>query len=204
MAGGPSRLPTPAKKTNGHRREFAFRPGTTPASLDSILHQQLLPSPPTFAAKILVNGQALDQGIADDILPPPAIDAEEAVGPESDENTFKGPGLQQDERGSTRASYIVTEHMQMPEPLEQSANFFDPENRQAARIREQVAQETLDELLDYILEQGGSVGIFDATNSTLKRRKMIMKHIRERAGPELGVLFLESLCVDENVGSSCV
>ena len=83
--------------------------------------------------------------------------------------------------------------------MEQSADFFDPENAKAAQIREQVALETLDEMLDYILDQGGSVGIFDATNSTLDRRKHVMERIRERAGPELGVLFLESLCVDKNV-----
>lgn len=86
-----------------------------------------------------------------------------------------------------------------PETMDQSANFFDPSNARAAKIREEVAMATLDDLLDYILDQGGSVGIFDATNSTLERRKLIMHRVRERAGPELGVLFLESLCIDENV-----
>lgn len=83
--------------------------------------------------------------------------------------------------------------------MDQSANFFDPNNARAAQIREEVAMATLDDLLDYILDQGGSVGIFDATNSTLDRRKLIMERVRERAGPELGVLFLESLCIDEDV-----
>lgn len=84
------------------------------------------------------------------------------------------------------------------------ASFFDPNNEQAAHIRDQIALGTLDELLDYILDQGGSVGIFDATNSTLERRKLVMMKIRERAGPELGVLFLESLCVDEQLLESNV
>lgn len=84
--------------------------------------------------------------------------------------------------------------------MDQSASFFDPENAKAVHLREELALATLDELLDYILDQGGSVGIFDATNSTLERRKLIMQRVRERAGPELGVLFLESLCIDENVG----
>ncbi|EEA23151.1 6-phosphofructo-2-kinase [Talaromyces marneffei ATCC 18224] len=82
------------------------------------------------------------------------------------------------------------------ESIDQSAAFFDPRNREAVQLREQVALATLDELLDYILDQGGSIGILDATNSTLERRKTIMDHIRRRAGPELGVLFLESRCVD--------
>ncbi|KAF2660244.1 fructose-2,6-bisphosphatase-like protein [Lophiostoma macrostomum CBS 122681] len=80
--------------------------------------------------------------------------------------------------------------------MDQSASFFDPSNKKAAQLREQCAMETLDDLLDYILNGNGSVGIFDATNSTLARRKQIMERIRERAGPELNVLFVESVCKD--------
>lgn len=83
--------------------------------------------------------------------------------------------------------------------IEQNAAFFDPENQKASQIREQLARETLDELLDYILHQNGSVGILDATNSTLERRKMVIDRIRERAGPDLNVLFLESRCVDQDL-----
>ncbi|KAK2834946.1 hypothetical protein FQN49_006754 [Arthroderma sp. PD_2] len=82
------------------------------------------------------------------------------------------------------------------EGMDQSAGFFDPDNQRAVQLRDQVALATLDELLDYILEQGGSAGILDATNSTLERRKSVMARIRERAGPELNVLFLESCCYD--------
>lgn len=85
------------------------------------------------------------------------------------------------------------------EGIDQSASFFDPNNKEAALIREQAALDTLDDLLKYILEQGGSVGILDATNSTIQRRKLVMKHIRERAGPDLNVLFMESLCLDEEL-----
>ena len=83
--------------------------------------------------------------------------------------------------------------------MDQSASFFDPSNKKAALIREQCAMDTLDELLEYILEGDGSVGILDATNSTLERRRIIMKRIREKAGAELNVLFLESRCVDETL-----
>ena len=91
-----------------------------------------------------------------------------------------------------------------PGLMEQSAEFFDPDNQSASQLREQLAMETLDELLDYIMEKGGSVGIFDATNSTLARRQAIMTKVRERAGPELNVLFLESLCLDGNVCCPCL
>lgn len=85
------------------------------------------------------------------------------------------------------------------ESLDQSAGFFDPSNKKAAQIREQCAMETLDDLLDWVVDGNGSVGIFDATNSTLPRRKQIMEKIRRRAGPELNVLFVESICQDKSL-----
>lgn len=81
---------------------------------------------------------------------------------------------------------------------DQTAKFFDPNNEKASAIRNQVAMETLDELLDYLLNRGGAVGILDATNSTLKRRKDIVQRIRERE-PKLGILFIESICRDPHL-----
>jgi len=83
--------------------------------------------------------------------------------------------------------------------IDQSSDFFDPNNLPAKQLREKVAMETLDELLHYILYEGGSVGILDATNSTHERRRAIVNRIRERAGPELGIVFLESECKDEKL-----
>ncbi|KAL2825461.1 6-phosphofructo-2-kinase-domain-containing protein [Aspergillus cavernicola] len=126
--------------------------------------------PPVVPTKILINGQE-EEGLSPH--------GRSTIIPSSE----AGP---QDQREIVEAS---------PEPMDQSANFFDPQNQVALKLREQVALETLDELLDYVLEEGGSVGILDATNSTLERRKAIVDHIRNRA-PELGVLFLESSCED--------
>lgn len=84
------------------------------------------------------------------------------------------------------------------EKMDQSAKFFDPKNEAAAKLREQVALDTLDELLAYLLHQGGSVGILDATNSTIQRRQLLVDHIRARE-PKLGILFIESVCHDQNV-----
>lgn len=82
--------------------------------------------------------------------------------------------------------------------VDQSAKFFDPNNEKASALREQVAMETLDELLDYLLNHGGAVGILDATNSTIKRRQNIVDRIRQRE-PKLGILFIESICKDQNL-----
>jgi 6-phosphofructo-2-kinase len=86
-------------------------------------------------------------------------------------------------------------------PMDQSAEFFDPLNTRASQIREQVAMSTLDELLDFLLEEGGSVGILDATNSTVARRQILFDHIKARE-PKLGILFIESVCEDEKVSST--
>lgn len=133
--------------------------------------------PSVMPAKILVNGQEQDSSsqMQGGSTVMPSIDAEQSADQE-----------QAVEEGS-------------PEGMDQTANFFDPQNQRAVKMREQVALDTLDELLDYVLEDGGSVGILDATNSTMERRKAIIDHIRARAGLELGVLFLESSCVDQEL-----
>lgn len=81
---------------------------------------------------------------------------------------------------------------------DQSAEFFDPQNENAAKFREQLALDTLDELLNYLLLQGGSVGILDATNSTIQRRQVLVDRIKARE-PKLGILFIESTCTDKAV-----
>lgn len=134
--------------------------------------------PPVVPAKILVNGEEPGESISQNgstVIP--SIDA--------------GPARSNGNEEAIREA--------SPEPMDQSANFFDPQNQRAVKLREQVALDTLDELLEYILDEGGSVGILDATNSTMERRKAIVDHIRKRAGPELGILFLESSCVDKDL-----
>lgn len=132
-------------------------------------------------------------------LPPPALSSPKEI-LVNGEHAVDIPGpMPISPRPSVQHLDAPSQSRAKRESIDQSANFFDPKNRQAVLLREQVALATLDELLDYILDQGGSIGILDATNSTLERRKTIMDHIRQRAGPELGVLFLESRCVDPDL-----
>ena len=145
--------------------------------------------------KVLVNGQS-PHSTPSFSLSPPALDMTDD----------KSNGINHEKVSdgrSERDRSVESQPMPMSpnsvEHMEQTASFFDPSNSKAANIRDELAMATLDELLDYILDQGGSVGIFDATNSTLERRKLVMEKVRKRAGPELGVLFLESLCIDENL-----
>jgi 6-phosphofructo-2-kinase len=80
-----------------------------------------------------------------------------------------------------------------------SADFFSPDNTETSNLREKWAMDTLEQLLDYVLEGSGSVGILDATNSTVARRKKVLKRIKERSEGRLKVLFLESICTNKDI-----
>ncbi|KAI1129160.1 6-phosphofructo-2-kinase-domain-containing protein [Nemania abortiva] len=75
-----------------------------------------------------------------------------------------------------------------------NATFFDPTSPSNVSMRDQLAINTLNELLDWLLKFGGNIGILDATNSTISRRQLVLSHIRQRCGDGLKVLFLESCC----------
>lgn len=81
---------------------------------------------------------------------------------------------------------------------EQDSNFFDSNNKEAHILRDKWAMDTLDEAMDYLLDGVGSVAIFDATNTTRVRRTMIMDKVKQR-NDQLNVLFLESICTDNDV-----
>lgn len=89
-------------------------------------------------------------------------------------------------------------------PPDQSADFFSPNNVQTSQLREQWAMDTLEELLDFVLIGNGSVGILDATNTTVARRKKVLARIKERSGGRLKVLFLESICTRSEIIESNV
>ena len=161
----------PDMSVEGKLRESVRRMSVTTGAPNGFVDQKAILPPPALAAQILVDGDP-DRSQASSNL------TDDHTQPDGSTNTISLPA---------------------PEQLDQSADFFDPDNFKAFQLREQVALETLDDLLDYVLNRGGSVGIFDATNSTRERRKMIVDHIRERAGPELGILFLESRCIDEQL-----
>ncbi|KAK4121810.1 bifunctional 6-phosphofructo-2-kinase/fructose-2,6-bisphosphate 2-phosphatase [Parathielavia appendiculata] len=109
----------------------------------------------------------------------------------------KGPDIVVEEPTKLDLNTPATTSTHCPK-MDQSAKFFDPKNEAAAKLREQVALDTLDELLTYLLHQGGAVGILDATNSTIKRRQLLVQRIKARE-PKLGILFIESVCHDQNL-----
>ena len=169
---------------------------STPGTLNGVLADINTKTAITPSTKILINGEPPPL----EMLPSPAMElVEDDNARESTSDIVFNGNIQDGKLAPERERKAPPLHRTESMEKTHDASFFDPNNEQAANIRDEIAMATLDELLDYILDQGGSVGIFDATNSTLERRKLVIERIRERAGPELGVLFLESLCVDEQL-----
>lgn len=79
-----------------------------------------------------------------------------------------------------------------------NADFFNPELKENVLIRDQLALNTLNELLNYLNNEDGKVAIFDATNTTNQRRVKILNHINQNS-KNLKVLFLESICTNEKI-----
>ncbi|KAJ5576381.1 Bifunctional 6-phosphofructo-2-kinase/fructose-2 6-bisphosphate 2-phosphatase [Penicillium sp. DV-2018c] len=194
----------------GQRRRVAAGKSPAPGPLDrqarksSVVHKDLVDSVRRLSASVGSTLKPSDPSPENGApLPPPVVPAQILVnGKEPDQQLSQnGSIVEPSTDGGPAQSRADEEAIReaSPEPMEQTANFFDPQNQRAVKMREQVALDTLDELLEYILEDGGSIGILDATNSTMERRKAIVDHIRARAGPELNILFLESSCVDQEL-----
>ncbi len=87
----------------------------------------------------------------------------------------------------------------------EDAEFFDAANKAAAAKREELAWTVLNELVAWLRGGEGDVGIFDATNTTDQRRRLIIEHCnsdrqdQEAFGAEISVLFVESICDDPEV-----
>ena len=79
------------------------------------------------------------------------------------------------------------------------ANFFDSSNENAKKLRDVLAMECLDQLLAFLEKEGQAtaVGILDATNTTLERRRKVRDRVLARPGIRL--IFLESLCDDDAI-----
>jgi len=75
------------------------------------------------------------------------------------------------------------------------ASFFDPTNTDGLDSRKKAAHFAMEDMLTWF-KNGGQIGIYDATNSTNKRRQWVSKQCQE-AG--LDVLFIETLCNDSAI-----
>lgn len=77
-----------------------------------------------------------------------------------------------------------------------SADFFDVENEEGARLRRQAAVRAIEDMMRWFNEEEGMVGVLDATNSTRERRRWI-KNIM--LANNIEPMFVESWCDDEEL-----
>ncbi|KAG6507974.1 hypothetical protein ZIOFF_033329 [Zingiber officinale] len=75
-----------------------------------------------------------------------------------------------------------------------TADFFRGDNPEGMEARNEVAALAMDDMISW-MQEGGQVGIFDATNSTKSRRNMLMK----MAEGKCKIIFLETICNDAHV-----
>ncbi|SNX84336.1 probable FBP26 - fructose-2,6-bisphosphatase [Melanopsichium pennsylvanicum] len=98
--------------------------------------------------------------------------------------------------GQLRRALARAKYNQSGIKEDHTASFFDPSNPSAYKLRSQMAEECLEQLIGW-LKRGGNVGIHDATNSTTARRREIADRIAKE--PDLKLVFLESICTDPEV-----
>eukprot|EP01035_Chromulina_nebulosa_P017176 gene17176-22692_t len=76
------------------------------------------------------------------------------------------------------------------------SSFFDNSNPNAQQIREQLAMAVQDDMYVWLSESSKRVAIFDATNTTISRRKKLVQRAKRE---NVFLLFVESICNDQAV-----
>ncbi|ORZ23154.1 6-phosphofructo-2-kinase-domain-containing protein [Absidia repens] len=91
-----------------------------------------------------------------------------------------------------------TRREQKTADIDQSANFFDPDNKDMKQVRDAIALDVLEQLIEWLKNGHRScVAIHDATNSTIDRRKLLIDRLQEERS--IKILILESVCTDQKV-----
>ncbi|KAF3497576.1 hypothetical protein DY000_02058117 [Brassica cretica] len=86
------------------------------------------------------------------------------------------------------------EYRRLKHGVNQCADFFRADNQEGVEARTEVAALAMEDMIAW-MEDGGQVGVFDATNSTRVRRNMLM----QMAEGKCKIIFLETLCNDERI-----
>ncbi|KAL4558386.1 hypothetical protein LXL04_036585 [Taraxacum kok-saghyz] len=96
--------------------------------------------------------------------------------------------------GHDTKHFNVGKYRRLKHGTNQSADFFRGDNPEGMEARNEVAALAMDDMTAW-MEEGGQVGIFDATNSTSERRNMLMK----MAEGKCKIIFLETICNDRQI-----
>ncbi|KAK6935702.1 6-phosphofructo-2-kinase [Dillenia turbinata] len=126
--------------------------------------------------------------------------------------------------GHDTKHFNVGKYRRLKHGANQTADFFRADNPEGIEARNEVAALAMEDMISW-MQEGGQVGIFDATNSTRKRRNMLMKLAEGKCKPsehkavqfesrlffclqskqwnhnkvDPMIIFLETICNDERI-----
>ncbi|XP_022693467.1 6-phosphofructo-2-kinase/fructose-2,6-bisphosphatase-like isoform X5 [Varroa jacobsoni] len=93
--------------------------------------------------------------------------------------------------------FNVGEYRRQATEAYKSHDFFRPDNTEAMAVRSKCALDALEDMCKWLENDEGEVAVYDATNTTKDRRKLIHDVVCERYGFKL--FFVESYCDDPNI-----
>ncbi|CAA0820601.1 6-phosphofructo-2-kinase/fructose-2-6-bisphosphatase [Striga hermonthica] len=96
--------------------------------------------------------------------------------------------------GHDTKHFNVGKYRRLKLGVNQSADFFRGDNSEGIEARNEVAALAMEDMISW-MQEGGQVGIFDATNSTRSRRNMLMR----MAEGKCKIIFLETICNDRKI-----
>ncbi|KAF3590020.1 hypothetical protein F2Q69_00026017 [Brassica cretica] len=96
--------------------------------------------------------------------------------------------------GHDTKHFNVGKYRRLKHGVNVAADFFRGDNPEGVEARTEVAALAMEDMIGW-MQDGGQVGIFDATNSTRVRRNMLMK----MGEGKCKIIFLETLCNDERI-----
>ncbi|KAL9371281.1 hypothetical protein Peur_036421 [Populus x canadensis] len=192
------------QKQDGHRGLFVDRgvgsPRVVKSSSSSALSFDLKLDTETKNSMPAAAGAVAAGAVADQMLGPKEDRhlAIVLVGLPARGKTFTAAKLTRYLRwlGHDTKHFNVGKYRRLKHGANQSADFFRADNPEGMEARNEVAALAMDDMIAW-MQEGGQVGIFDATNSTRKRRNMLMKMAEGKC--KLQIIFLETLCNDEHI-----
>jgi len=95
--------------------------------------------------------------------------------------------------------FNVGEYRRQATTQYKSHDFFRPDNQEAMAIRVKCALDALEDVRQW-LDESGEVAVFDATNTTRERRRMIFDICTQKLGYKC--FFVESICDKEEIVES--
>ncbi|KAI6670935.1 hypothetical protein NL676_005820 [Syzygium grande] len=193
---------SPLQKQDSHRGLFVDRGVGSPRLVKSA-------SSTTFSFDLKLNTETKNPMPAAAGAVAAAAVADQMLGPKEDRHlaivlvglpargkTFTAAKLTRYLRwlGHDTKHFNVGKYRRLKHGSNQSADFFRGDNEEGVEARNEVAALAMEDMISW-MQEGGQVGIFDATNSTRRRRNMLMK----MAEGKCKIIFLETICNDESI-----